>query len=204
MYREAKALKTLHDEIDAAAPHRSTASDGWIGDDAHATRESDHNPWVEDTKGIGVVRARDFTHDPAGGLDCNELARRLVALMVKGTHPALRSGAYVIWNGAIFSYDRRTEGWRVYRGANPHTKHLHLSVATAAYGYDSTAPWGVMALLQLPKRAIRFLAEAKREVQRLRTARAAAIAHGENPEPYTTAIRKTRAARRAAKRAAKR
>jgi hypothetical protein len=136
-WRVANSLEVLLAELNAAAPHRSKVSDGSIGDPAHAARLSDHNP-----NAAGVVRARDFTHDPNGGLDCHDLAQGLTALI--GAHPAMGSGAYVIWRSHIFSADRRTEGWRIYTGTNPHDKHLHLSVATAASGYDSTARWGVM------------------------------------------------------------
>lgn len=138
-WRVARALDVLLAEINAAAPNRSTISDGSIGDAAHASRDSDHNPWVIDSDGIGVVRARDFTHDPAGGLDCNDLAFVLAGML--GEHPALRSGAYVIWNRRIISRDRISEGWRPYTESNPHDHHLHLSVALDQAGYDSAAPW---------------------------------------------------------------
>lgn len=139
-WRVAVSLNVLLGEINALAPNRSKVSDGSIGDAAHATRTSDHNPWVIDGDGVGVVRARDFTHDPAGGLDCDVLAARLVQAMDAG-HPAMGSGAYIIWEGQILSKDRRAEGWREYTGSNAHTKHLHLSVTTVAAGFDSTAPW---------------------------------------------------------------
>lgn len=139
-WRVARSLEVLLEEINATAPRRSKASDGSIGDAAHATRTSDHNPWVV-FGGQGIVRARDFTHDPAGGLDCNDLATALAALTAVGGHPALRSGAYTIWRGRIFSFDRRHEGWRPYSGSNPHDKHLHQSVATDPAGFDSTRPW---------------------------------------------------------------
>jgi hypothetical protein len=139
-WRVARSLDVLLEEINASAPLRSKVSDGSIGDAAHATRTSDHNPWVI-YGGQGIVRARDFTHDPARGLDCNELAQALAALVAVGGHPACRSGAYVIWRSRIFSFDRRHEGWRVYSGSNPHDKHLHISVATDPAGFDSTRPW---------------------------------------------------------------
>lgn len=142
-WRVARSLEVLLGEINAAAPNRSKVSDGSIGDAAHASRESDHNPWVI-YGGQGIVRARDFTHDPAGGLDCNYLATQLAALIAVGGHPACRSGAYVIWNRRIFSFDRRNEGWRTYTGSNPHDHHCHLSVSLDAAGFDSTAMWGVM------------------------------------------------------------
>lgn len=134
-WRMAQSLEVLRGEINALAPNRSVASDGGIGDEEHATRDSDHNPWRPGR----TVGARDFTHDPAGGLDCNVLAKKLAALL--GRHPALGPGAYIIWDWKIISTDRLSEGWRPYGGENGHTKHLHLSVGTS--NYDSTVPWGI-------------------------------------------------------------
>lgn len=148
MSRQAHSLDVLLAEVNAAHGRRSKVSDGGLGDPAHAARVSDHNPNRE-----GVWRARDFTDDEVDDnhdgrdddmLDCDELARRLVAMYhAEHVHPAMRSGAYTIWKGRIYSYDRRGEGWRPYRGPNMHNHHLHQSVATAASGYDSTLPWGV-------------------------------------------------------------
>lgn len=140
-WRVARSLDVLLAELNTAAPKRNKASDGSIGDAAHASRSSDHNPWIS-YQGVGIVRARDFTHDPAGGLDCNVLAGALVTMF--GVHPAMGSGSYVIWQRRIFSFDRRGEGWRYYSGSNPHDHHLHVSVALAQPGFDTTRPWGVM------------------------------------------------------------
>ncbi len=134
----ARSLDTALAEVNAAAPKRSKASDGGIGDAAHATRDSDHNPWIKDASGTGVVRARDFTHDPAGGFDADAFAEHVASLL--GKHPALGTGAYVIWDWLIISTARLREGWRPYSGSNGHTKHCHVSVGTS--GYDSTQTWG--------------------------------------------------------------
>lgn len=206
-YWEAPALVALTSEINAEAPKRSKVSDGWIGDKAHASRDSEHNPANWPKAWTGVVRARDYTHDPKGGLDCSEIAQDLVELMRAGTHPALGPGAYVIWAGRIISFNRLAEGWRPYTGTNPHTKHLHLSVAEAAAGYNSKARWGVLAddpadPVARPKRIARYLAESKVEVERLVKAREAAIRRGEDPSTYTMAIRALRDSRRAAKKIA--
>lgn len=144
-YRVAKALDVLRAELDTAAPDRSIASDGSIGDAAHATRDSDHNPWVIDGDGIGVVRARDFTHDPAHGCDAGKLAEAIRQLGIRG-HPALGPGSYVIWDRRIASDtpDGTPWNWEPYGGTNPHDHHCHVSVSLAESGYDSTKSWGVI------------------------------------------------------------
>lgn len=137
-WRVAESLLVLLDEINAAAPDRSKVSDGTIGDADHASRSSDHNPWVIDSRGIGVVRARDITHDPAGGCDAHQIAEH-IRLLFRGGDPRAR---YVISNGRIAS-SRQGWAWRRYSGPNAHTKHAHVSVTTAAAGYDDTRPWGL-------------------------------------------------------------
>lgn len=136
-WRMARSLDVLLAEVNTSAPGRSKASDGGIGDAAHATRTSDHNPWVK-VNGVGVVRARDVTHDPAGGLDAAALADHLAGLL--GKHPALGTGGYVIFNGRIISTSRLDEGWRPYTGLNAHRQHVHISVGLN--GFDNTTPWG--------------------------------------------------------------
>lgn len=144
MSRQARSLDTLLAEVNKHAPKRNKASDGGLGDPAHAARVSDHNP-----NRAGVWRARDFTSDAAHGLPGDYLAEHLA--MKLGKHPAAGSGAYVIWERRIISTDRRSEGWRPYKGDNPHTKHVHLSVATTASGYDNTTPWNLWE--KTPKKA---------------------------------------------------
>jgi hypothetical protein len=95
-WRVAESLKKLQSQVNSKAPNRSKKSDGTIGDAAHATRNSDHNPWVKDgTK--GVVTALDITHDPANGCDAGQIAE------------AIRSSKdsrvkYMIWNKKIASH----------------------------------------------------------------------------------------------------
>lgn len=143
-WRVAIALDVLLDEINAASPWRNKVADGSIGDAAHASRSSDHNPWIE-RDGQGIVRARDFTHDPLNGVDCDVLAERVRLLGKAGQHPALGPGAYVIWEGRIASdtEDGDPWDWEPYSGSNAHTAHMHVSVATSAIGFDSSQPWGI-------------------------------------------------------------
>jgi hypothetical protein len=134
-WRVARSLVCLRDELNAAFPSRSKRSDGSIGDAAHATRTSDHNPWV----GPGVVTALDFTHDPSSGASMDELAEVLRA----SRDPRIK---YVIWNRRIFSATTSPWQWRPYSGSNPHTTHLHISVVSTLPGYDDARPWGVSAV----------------------------------------------------------
>jgi hypothetical protein len=137
-WRMAKALDRLLAEVNAFAPKRSKLSDGGIGDAVHASRSSDHNPW-HIVDGIGVVTARDFTHDPSGGLDCNVLADRLI----RSADPRIK---YIIWNKRIVSGTGQKQAawkWRKYTGANGHTKHLHISVKPG--NCDDVSGWMLIA-----------------------------------------------------------
>lgn len=139
-WRVAYALNDLLAEINRAAPSRSKVSDGSIGDAAHASRSSDHNPWVQ-RGGQGIVRARDFTHDPAGGMDAGVLAHRLQQLGASGD-ARLQGGGYVIWKRRSCSAKSGWE-WRAYSGSNPHTAHVHVSVSQIPDAFDRRGSWGV-------------------------------------------------------------
>jgi hypothetical protein len=116
MWRLAQSLATLLTQVNVMAPKRNTASDGTIGDLAHASRASDHNPNAR-----GVVTALDITHDPKRGCDAGVIAEGLRA----SRNPRIK---YVIWNRRIFSSTVSPWRWRSYSGANPHTRHVHISV----------------------------------------------------------------------------
>jgi hypothetical protein len=135
MARIANSLARLRDQINAKAPNRNKASDGWIGDAAHAASASDHNP-----NSAGVVTALDITNDPASGIDIHAIADRLRI----NRHPDLKyiisnsriAGAWTGWN------------WTPYYGSNPHNKHAHFSVGRGNDGqsqppYDDTNDWAI-------------------------------------------------------------
>jgi peptidoglycan hydrolase-like protein with peptidoglycan-binding domain len=100
-------------------------SDGSIGDTAHSARKSDHNPNAQ-----GVVTAIDITADTANGVDGHELSRTLA-----------QDGRtkYVIFAGEIYRSYKPHLGWTKYTGANPHNKHVHISVL--ASNADDDALW---------------------------------------------------------------
>ena len=131
-WRMAKSLETLLAQINALAPGRDKSSDGGIGNAEHSARTSDHNPDVD-----GVVKARDFTNDPAHGMSSQALAEALVA----SRDPRIK---YIISNRKICSGTQQGQPawkWRDYTGVNPHNHHCHVSVKRDAAHYDSVVPW---------------------------------------------------------------
>lgn len=60
-YYLAPSLAVLRAEINARWPGRDKASDGWIGDTAHQSTRSDHNP-----NSRGSVNAIDIDEDGIG------------------------------------------------------------------------------------------------------------------------------------------
>lgn len=136
-WRAAEALKTLRRQVDAAFPNRNKAWDGTVGDAAHQSRASDHNPWISDGE-YGVVSAMDVTNDPASGCD----AEKIVAALRASKDPRIK---YLIWNRRICNSqaigDAPAWAWRSYSGPSPHDHHVHLSLKPEKALYDSTANW---------------------------------------------------------------
>jgi len=126
-WRLAGSLTRLRGQINDAYQNRNKASDGTIGDAAHAATDSDHNPNAQ-----GVVTAFDVTHDPANGLDIAALAEQIVS----SKDPRVK---YLIRNREILI---PANGWRwtPYSGADPHTSHLHISVGN---DYDNSKDWTI-------------------------------------------------------------
>lgn len=136
----APALVTLDKQIDKAFPRRKTGSDGWIGDAAHRSRPSDHNPQFDPPGPVDdVVMAGDWTHDPKNGFDCDQFTDELAASRD-------RRIAYMIFNGWIMDSRPGNKPWQWvrYHGANKHTSHVHLSAMRAFW--DDTRAWSLPML----------------------------------------------------------
>jgi hypothetical protein len=138
-WRVAKSLIQLNKELLEAFPNRSTVSDGTIGDTAHSSRKSDHNPDSQ-----GIVRARDFTEwDPNPHVSNDDVAYILCEFLRKGKDPRVK---YVISRGRMFSsyatQSRKAWEWGPYTGPNGHFRHAHVSVQPGALG-DDGSPWGL-------------------------------------------------------------
>lgn len=154
-WRAMGSLLVLRDQANLLAPNRSKASDGLVGDEAHQSTNSDHNPHYVPGVGTEIVTALDLTHDPAHGFDSYwfaEILRRNRDKRIK----------YVISNHRIFSSyasgSRPAWTWGSYNGIDPHTNHVHISVLDAVIS-DTRTPWNLegfttMALTQADLDAI--------------------------------------------------
>jgi lysozyme family protein len=129
----AKSLQRLVQQVDEIYPNRSKVSDGSLGDEAHASRKSDHNRNVR-----GDVTAVDITHDPRTGIGPDTW--KLAEILRLNRDPRIK---YVISNGRIFSSEKAPWTWREYNGSNKHDKHIHVSVLDGTYEDDS--PWDLTA-----------------------------------------------------------
>lgn len=149
-WRLAGSLITLRDQYNAAYPNRSKASDGTLGDAAHAAVKSEHNP-----NAAGVVTAMDITHDPAHGADMNVLKESLIQ--------DSRTW-YVIFNRRIWE---RGVGWYAYNGANLHDKHLHISTMQSSNLYDDNRQWQIKGGSIVDQQARDWIAGVTKTVEQL-------------------------------------
>jgi hypothetical protein len=115
-----KAGQQLREQFDDSFPDRDRTSDGWIGDNRHSSRPSDHNP---DPKS-GIVRAIDIDRDVSGKAKPDLMPD--IADQLRGLAKTDKRIAYVIFNGRIAS-SRLGWRWRKYTGSNPHNHHCHVS-----------------------------------------------------------------------------
>jgi hypothetical protein len=120
-----KAGQQLREQFDDTFPDRDRRSDGWIGDQRHSARPSDHNP---DPKAGMVVRAIDIDRDvhKSGKPDLMpDIADQLRLAAKRGE----KRISYIIFAGRIAS-PRMGWRWRKYSGSNPHNAHCHISFTT--------------------------------------------------------------------------
>ena len=115
-----KAGETLRDQVNARYPSRDKTSDGWLGDSAHASRVSDHNPAAPS----GVVRAIDIDRDLSGRAKPDVMP--YLADSIRECAKTDKRIAYVIFDGKIAS-SKKSWAWRPYSGINAHRHHCHIS-----------------------------------------------------------------------------
>jgi hypothetical protein len=137
------SLARLVADFRTAFPAKDRSSDGSIGDAAHQTETSGHNP--DDTAGSRAeysdadskaeVRAVDVDSDlrDPRGVTMQQVIDRMLL-----TPADLRRLRYIIYNRRIWS---RNTGWqpRAYTGSSPHTEHAHFSGDPDTD--EDNAPW---------------------------------------------------------------
>ncbi len=145
------SLVSLRNEFNQLAPARDKASDGSIGDQAHADRSSDHNPDetgatpYEDADSTNAVHAIDVDIDlRKAGWSMARAVGIIVTRHRTGEDDRLQN---VIYNRRIWS---RSWGWtaREYTGSNPHDKHAHFSSRYTTAAESNTRSWGLLAAEQ--------------------------------------------------------
>ena len=121
MARNARSIERLKDEIEDNYPGTTI----WIvGDKAHQSTWSDHNPNVC----CDVYCAIDVKGD--GGLSLPAFVQHLIT----NPHPNLR---YVIFNHKIYHRDNDFEP-EDYHGKSGHEEHVHASVGNGPDGRSTT------------------------------------------------------------------
>ena len=140
-------LVSLRNEFNAIAPGRDKASDGSIGDAAHAQSPSDHNPDetgstpYEDADSTNEVHAIDVDKDlRRSGWSMQKAVEIIVIRHRDGRDDRLQN---VIYNRRIWS---RQWGWtaREYTGANSHAQHAHFSARYTTAQENNTRSWGLL------------------------------------------------------------
>lgn len=141
-WRVAASENVLLEQVNALWPSRSKASDGSIGDTAHQAEQCDsqHNSCCIRLNGVWIIRARDFTHDPASGADMHKIWVAIIASRDNRVR-------YMIFNRQIV-YPTARNGYgawvpQPYHGSDPHTNHLHLSVLDDPAKFDNTRAWAI-------------------------------------------------------------
>ena len=135
----------LRAQVDRRWPKRDKRSDGWIGDKAHQSRPSDHNP---DNR--GWVHAIDIDADlngpGKGRAAAQQLADEIVAYAASGL-PGSDRIKYVVFNDRVASGTYPKSRW-VWRGNGyGHFDHIHVSFTAAAEKDGRKYPLPIFDLL---------------------------------------------------------
>lgn len=151
-----QGLQAWRRELDAVFPGRDKTSSGTIGDQAHSSGTSGHNPdrtgnaEYRDGDGKDEVRATDEDRDlvPGSGVDWMlRVVRFVVEKARRGEYVPFRYIIYCPAGGSPTIW-HKTSGWaaRAYTGSNRHDKHAHFSGDWSERGDSWTGTVGIAAL----------------------------------------------------------
>ena len=136
---------TLRNQVNKRWPKRDKRSDGWIGDKAHAGRQSDHNP---DSRGLVHALDIDADLDPKDPGAAQRLANQIVAYAASGI-PGANRIKYVVFNDQIASGTYPTSMWKWRGSGYGHMHHIHVSFSTKGENNAQTYP---LPILNTPKK----------------------------------------------------
>lgn len=135
---------TLRNQINKRWPRRDKRSDGWIGDKAHVSRQSDHNP---DAQGLVHALDIDAELDPKDPGAAQRLANQIVAYAASGI-PGANRIKYVVFNDQIASGTYPTSMWKWRGSGYGHMHHIHVSFSTKGENNTQAFP---LPILNTPK-----------------------------------------------------
>lgn len=125
------ALVEGRDQLDERFPNREHGAEGFVGDLAHQSSASSHNPdktgkpEYADGDSKDEVRAWDADRDlnDPDGVSMEMVVQHMVTLARAGVLWWIR---YIIYNGRIW---HKRDGYvtRTYTGSNKHTDHVHVN-----------------------------------------------------------------------------
>lgn len=136
---------TLRNQVNKRWPKRDKRSDGWIGDKAHAGRQSDHNP---DARGLVHALDIDADLDPKDPGAAQRLANQIVAYAASGI-PGANRIKYVVFNNFLASGTYANSMWTWRKGNWGHEHHIHVSFSTKGENNAQTFP---LPILNTPKK----------------------------------------------------
>jgi hypothetical protein len=136
---------TLRNQVNKRWPKRDKRSDGWIGDKAHAGRQSDHNP---DARGLVHALDIDADLDPKDPGAAQRLANQIVAYAASGI-PGANRIKYVVFNNFLASGTYANSMWTWRKGNYGHEHHIHVSFSNKGENNAQTYP---LPILNTPKK----------------------------------------------------
>jgi len=136
---------TLRNQVNKRWPKRDKRSDGWIGDKAHAGRQSDHNP---DARGLVHALDIDADLDPKDPGAAQRLANQIVAYAASGI-PGANRIKNVVFNDQIASGTYANSMWKWRGSGYGHMHHIHVSFSTKGENNAQTFP---LPILNTPKK----------------------------------------------------